>query len=124
MVSLDLARVTFNRIRINFVWALGYNTLGIPVAAGLLFPFWQIQLPPAAAGLAMAMSSVSVVTSSLMLRNYRPPPGMRPGSPEEQSFGWCSYFARRKAEKNGYKQPQVNELWDPLSTTQRSALYF
>jgi|EP01046_Picozoa_sp_COSAG06_P036135 Cu+-exporting ATPase len=77
VVSLDLARKTFNRIRINFVWALGYNTLGIPVAAGLFFPIWQLQLPPAAAGFCMAMSSVSVVTSSLMLKNYQPPSGMR-----------------------------------------------
>ena len=95
-----------------------------PVAAGLLFPLWQIQLPPAAAGLAMAMSSVSVVTSSLMLRNYRPPPGMRPGSPEDRSSGWCSYLVRRRAEKEGYKQPQASELWDHLSASQRSALYF
>ena len=78
VVSLDLARVTFNRIRLNFVWAMGYNCLGIPVAAGLLFPVWHLQLPPAAAGLCMAMSSVSVVTSSLMLKNYQPPAGMRP----------------------------------------------
>ena len=91
MVALDLARVTFNRIRLNFVWALGYNCLGIPIAAGLLYPVWHVQLPPAAAGFCMAMSSVSVVTSSLLLRNYQPPPGMRPqvsGAEDMRPIRW------------------------------------
>eukprot|EP01052_Picozoa_sp_SAG31_P049120 SAG31_NODE_10607_length_1118_cov_1.020608_1_plen_276_part_10 len=68
VTALDLARATFRRIRMNFIWALGYNLLGIPVAAGALYPMFQIQLPPAVAGFFMAMSSVSVVTSSLLLR--------------------------------------------------------
>lgn len=63
----------FRRIRFNLLWALGYNCLGIPVAAGALFPLWQIRLPPMFAGLAMALSSVSVVTSSLLLKRYKPP---------------------------------------------------
>ena len=54
-------------------WALGYNSLGIPIAAGVLFPIIKVVLPPEVAGLAMAMSSVSVVISSLLLRNYKPP---------------------------------------------------
>jgi Cu+-exporting ATPase len=60
-------------MRWNFVYAYGYNTLAIPLAAGLLFPATHSLLPPWIAALAMALSSVSVVGSSLLLRLYRPP---------------------------------------------------
>ncbi|MEG3907204.1 heavy metal translocating P-type ATPase [Microcoleus sp. w2-18bC1] len=66
--SIELGRATFNKIRQNLFWAFGYNTLGIPVAAGLLLPATGILLSPAAAGAFMAFSSVSVVTNSLFLR--------------------------------------------------------
>ncbi|EAW37057.1 cation-translocating P-type ATPase [Lyngbya sp. PCC 8106] len=66
--SIRLSRSTFNKIRQNLFWAFGYNTLGIPVAAGLLLPSFGIILSPAAAGAFMAFSSVSVVTNSLLLR--------------------------------------------------------
>ncbi len=66
--SIDLGRGTFNKIRQNLFWAFAYNTLGIPVAAGLLLPATGILLSPAAAGAFMAFSSVSVVTNSLLLR--------------------------------------------------------
>eukprot|EP00891_Asterochloris_glomerata_P002470 jgi/Astpho2/2470/e_gw1.00048.183.1_t len=78
LVAMDLSRKTFQRIRLNYVWALGYNVVMIPVAAGLLYPTLRMQIPPWVAGAAMAFSSVSVVTSSLMLRSYkRPPPVLR-----------------------------------------------
>ena len=73
VTALDLARVVFRRIRTNFAFSVGYNVVGIPIAAGLFFPFVHLVLPPACAGLAMAFSSVSVVLSSLMLRHYVPP---------------------------------------------------
>ncbi|MEG4985635.1 HAD-IC family P-type ATPase, partial [Microcoleus sp. BR0-C5] len=66
--SIELGRATFNKIRQNLFWAFGYNTLGIPVAAGILLPATGILLSPAAAGAFMAFSSVSVVTNSLLLR--------------------------------------------------------
>ena len=66
--AIELSRATFNKIRQNLFWAFGYNTLGIPVAAGLLLPATGILLSPAAAGAFMAFSSVSVVTNSLLLR--------------------------------------------------------
>jgi Cu2+-exporting ATPase len=66
--SIELGRATFNKIRQNLFWAFGYNTLGIPVAAGILLPVSGILLSPAAAGAFMAFSSVSVVTNSLFLR--------------------------------------------------------
>ena len=59
--------------RWNYVWALGYNTLMVPVAAGVLYPLTRMQLPPWVAGACMAFSSVSVVCSSLLLRRYRRP---------------------------------------------------
>ncbi len=66
--SIQLSRATFNKIRQNLFWAFAYNTLGIPIAAGLLLPQWGIILSPSTAGAMMAFSSVSVVTNSLLLR--------------------------------------------------------
>ncbi|KAL0419592.1 UNVERIFIED_CONTAM: Copper-transporting ATPase HMA4 [Sesamum radiatum] len=73
VTALDLSRKTMSRIRINYVWALGYNVLGMPIAAGVLFPFTGIRLPPWLAGACMAASSISVVCSSLLLQYYKKP---------------------------------------------------
>ncbi|WP_318655928.1 heavy metal translocating P-type ATPase [Pseudanabaena yagii] len=66
--AIELSRATFSKIRQNLFWAFAYNTLAIPVAAGILYPSFGISLNPTIAGLAMALSSVSVVMSSLSLR--------------------------------------------------------
>eukprot|EP00803_Ostreobium_quekettii_P002686 evm.model.scf_574.7 EVM.evm.TU.scf_574.7 scf_574:50425-50808(-) len=76
LVAIDLSWKTFARIQLNFVWAFGYNILMIPLAAGVLYPAFQIQLPPWVAGGAMALSSVTVVCSSLLLRRYTKPKGV------------------------------------------------
>lgn len=78
VVVLHLARAVFSRIQLNFVWALGFNCLGIPIACGLLYPAFQVRLPPEVAGAAMALSSVAVVSSSLLLRRYTPPRWLYP----------------------------------------------
>ena len=66
--AIKLSRMTMSKIRQNMFWALFYNTLGIPVAAGLLYPFTGMLLNPMIAGAAMAFSSVSVVSNSLLLK--------------------------------------------------------
>ena len=66
--AIRLSKMTMSKIRQNMFWALFYNTMGIPVAAGLLYPFTGWLLNPLIAGAAMALSSVSVVSNSLLLR--------------------------------------------------------
>ena len=85
--AVRLSRATMRNIRQNLVLAFGYNTIGIPIAAGLLYPFFGIVLSPVIAAAAMALSSLSVVTNASRLRRTRigPPeagravPGAQPG---------------------------------------------
>ena len=71
-LAIRLARQTVRVIRQNLFWAFGYNALGIPLAAGVLYPFTGWLLSPVFASAAMAFSSISVVTNSLRLRRYDP----------------------------------------------------
>ena len=66
--AIRLSFATMRTIRQNLFWAFIYNIIGIPIAAGVLYPFWGILLNPEFAAAAMAMSSVSVVSNSLRLR--------------------------------------------------------
>jgi P-type Cu2+ transporter len=68
--SIQLSRATFNKIRQNLFWAFVYNTVGIPLAAGVLFPSLGFVLNPSGAAALMAFSSVSVVTNSILLRRF------------------------------------------------------
>jgi len=71
--ALDLARSTLRVMRQNLAWAVAYNLLGIPLAAGALYPSFHILLSPWLAAAAMALSSVSVLANSLRLRGWQPP---------------------------------------------------
>ncbi|KAJ9513916.1 hypothetical protein QJQ45_020999 [Haematococcus lacustris] len=66
--ALDLGKATLDKIRANLAWALAYNVVGIPLAAGVLLPSYGVSLNPSMAAAMMAFSSVAVVTNSLLLR--------------------------------------------------------
>ena len=70
VTAIQLSRATMRNIRENLLWAFGYNLALIPVAAGVLFPFFGILLSPMLAGGAMAFSSLSVVLNALRLRGF------------------------------------------------------
>jgi Cu+-exporting ATPase len=74
VTAISLSRATMRNIRQNLFFALTYNGIGIPVAAGILYPFFGITLSPAIAAAAMALSSLSVVGNANRLRRYRPAP--------------------------------------------------
>ena len=68
--AIKLSKATLTKIRQNLFWALGYNIIAIPIAAGFLLPFYHIILSPSVAGAFMAFSSVMVVTNSVFLRRH------------------------------------------------------
>lgn len=69
--AVKLSKTTMRTIKQNLFWAFGYNVILIPVAMGILYPFFHILLSPIFASAAMALSSVSVVTNSLRLKGVR-----------------------------------------------------
>ncbi len=69
--AIRLSRYTISKVKQNLFWAFAYNTLGIPIAAGILYPLTGTLLNPIIAAAAMAFSSISVVTNSLLMNRYR-----------------------------------------------------
>jgi len=69
--AIKLSRATMRNIKQNLFWAFAYNSLGVPIAAGVLYPFLGILLSPVFAAAAMSFSSVSVVANALRLRRLK-----------------------------------------------------
>jgi Cu+-exporting ATPase len=73
VAAIELSRKVISRIKLNIFWAFAYNVALVPVAAGALYPAFGITFRPELAGLAMALSSVTVISFSLLLKKYIPP---------------------------------------------------
>jgi Cu+-exporting ATPase len=72
VVTLEVAQATMRKVKQNLFWAFFYNVLGIPLGAGLLYPFVSLVISPEIAGLMMAVSSVSVTLNTLLLKSFKP----------------------------------------------------
>ena len=106
--AITLSRATMRNIRQNLVFAFFYNSVGIPVAAGVLYPPFGILLSPMIAAAAMALSSLSVVTNANRLRRYKPmtlakPSAVAAGKPRVE-------ISERKMEK----EREMAKVKDPV----------
>ena len=72
VTAIEAGRATMRKVKQNLFWAFGYNTVGIPIAAGILYPFTGQIVGPELAAFFMAISSVSVTLNTLLLRRFRP----------------------------------------------------
>ena len=73
VVALEVARATMRKVKENLFWAFAYNTLAIPIGAGLLYPFVQLLVSPELAAVLMAVSSLTVTLNTLLLKRFVPP---------------------------------------------------
>jgi P-type Cu+ transporter len=89
VVALEIAKATMRKVKQNLFWAFVYNTLGIPLGAGLFYPFVALVVSPEIAGLMMAVSSVSVTLNTLLLKRFKPSfrrdAPLGPGAPATQA---------------------------------------
>ena len=77
VTAIQLSRGVIRNVKMNLFWAFFYNIIGIPVAAGILYPFLHFKLNPMIGAAAMSLSSFCVVTNALRLRFFRPSEGIR-----------------------------------------------
>lgn len=75
VVALEVAKATMRKVKQNLFWAFFYNTLGIPLGAGLFYAFASVVISPELAGLMMAVSSISVTLNTLLLKGFKPSVG-------------------------------------------------
>ena len=104
--AIELSKATIRNIRQNLFWAFFYNSLGIPIAAGLLYPAFGIQLSPMLGAAAMSLSSVFVVTNALRLRFFQPG-----SAPQEEPV--CNIPNQVKEEVNMETVINVNGMMCP-----------
>jgi len=92
LTLITLSRTVFSRVKFNFGWALVYNVILLPIAAGILYPIHgHPRLNPVWASLAMALSSLSVISSSLVMRTKIPVIGFRTAREEKRGKGWAKF---------------------------------
>ncbi|MEW5987587.1 MAG: heavy metal translocating P-type ATPase [Chloroflexota bacterium] len=96
VVALEVAKATMRKVKQNLFWAFIYNTLGIPLGAGLFYPFVALIISPELAGLLMAVSSVTVTLNTLLLKRFKP-----------------SIQRRRKPQQRGVRHPQTPPQPEP-----------
>ncbi len=95
--AIQVARFTMRKVKQNLAWAFGYNTAAIPIAAGVLYPFFAQIVSPELAALLMATSSLSVTLNAMSMRGFRPPI-RRGGSPLEVAPGRTGAIGRPAEE--------------------------
>jgi len=100
VTAIALSKATMRNIKQNLFWAFGYNTALIPVAAGVLYPFFGLLLSPVIAAAAMAASSVSVVTNALRLRRFKPPMATGPEKDRRIGFRQELDFSEKEAARH------------------------
>jgi Cu+-exporting ATPase len=97
VVALEAAKATMRKVKQNLFWAFFYNTLGIPIGAGLLYPAIRLVVSPELAGAFMAVSSVSVTLNTLLLRRFKPslrrPAPTAPAAPVLEGARWADVRA-------------------------------
>jgi Cu+-exporting ATPase len=98
VTAIALSKATIRNIKQNLFWAFAYNTILIPVAAGILFPFFGILLSPIFAAAAMGLSSVTVVSNALRLRRFKPP-AITAGPPAKRRVAHVSAKTAKKEVK-------------------------
>jgi Cu+-exporting ATPase len=130
VTAISLSRATMHNIRQNLFFALTYNAIGIPVAAGILYPIAGIRLSPAIAATAMALSSLSVVGNANRLRRYHPAP-LPPAGPVhgEPHVETPASGAASEAQAVSATDPVCGMTVDPATTpehrgTGADAVYF
>ena len=112
VTAIALSRATMRNIRQNLVFAFGYNTVGIPVAAGVLYPAFGLLLSPMIAAAAMALSSLSVVGNANRLRRFRTPPlgGTQPAGAADTAVEAEKHPTSKETEMfKGKKTPKVKD---------------
>ena len=105
--ALALSKATMRNIKQNLGFAFGYNIIGIPLAAGVLYPGFGVLLNPMIAALAMALSSLSVVANSSRLRRFTPQPPATPATPSTPAPTPPSPSSRRSSSAPTSKSPAV-----------------